>query len=55
VELASMNRDSPTARMIEMAKANGQIHAESIARIGDMVQTNPQETVAVLRTWIHER
>jgi len=41
--------------MIEVAKANGQIQAESLERIGDMVKSNPQETVSVLRGWIHER
>jgi flagellar M-ring protein FliF len=38
-----------------MAKAQGQIQAESLERIGDMVRGNPQETVSVLRNWIHER
>ena len=38
-----------------VAKANGQIQAESLERIGDMVKSNPQETVSVLRGWIHER
>ena len=54
-ELPNMARDSATAKMIEMAKAHGQIHAESLERIGEMVKGNPQETVSVLRNWIHER
>jgi flagellar M-ring protein FliF len=54
-ELPNMARDSATAKMIEMAKAHGQIHAESLERIGEMVNGNPQETVSVLRNWIHER
>jgi flagellar M-ring protein FliF len=54
-ELPNMPRDGATAKMIEMAKAHGQIHAESLERIGEMVKGNPQETVSVLRNWIHER
>ncbi|HEX8164987.1 MAG TPA: flagellar basal-body MS-ring/collar protein FliF [Beijerinckiaceae bacterium] len=54
-ELPNIARDGQTAKMIEMAKAHGQIQAESLERIGDMVRGNPQETVSVLRNWIHER
>ena len=54
-EMPNMARDGATAKMIEVAKANGQIQAESLERIGDMVKSNPQETVSVLRGWIHER
>jgi flagellar M-ring protein FliF len=54
-EMPNMAREGATAKMIEVAKANGQIQAESLERIGDMVKSNPQETVSVLRGWIHER
>ena len=54
-EMPNMARDGATAKMIEVAKANGQIQANSLERIGEMVKSNPQETVSVLRGWIHER
>jgi flagellar M-ring protein FliF len=44
-----------TAQMMEIAKINGQLRADSVDQIGNMVKANPQETVAVLRNWIHER
>ena len=44
-----------TAQMMEVAKINGQIRADSVDQIGNMVKANPQETVAVLRNWIHDR
>ena len=44
-----------TAQMMEIAKVNGQIRAETVDQVGNMVLTNPQETVAVLRNWIHGR
>ncbi|HEY8565846.1 MAG TPA: flagellar basal-body MS-ring/collar protein FliF [Beijerinckiaceae bacterium] len=52
---AALSRDSAAAKMIELAKVNGEIQADSLQRIGEMVKTNPSETVAVLRQWIHER
>jgi flagellar M-ring protein FliF len=47
--------DSAAMKMLDMAKVSGQIQAESLARIGEMVKSNPAETVAVLRNWIHEK
>ena len=41
--------------MLEIAKINGQIQARDGRPVGNMVAANPQETVAVLRGWIHER
>jgi flagellar M-ring protein FliF len=52
---AALLRDSAAARMIELAKVTGEVQAESLARIGEMVKDNPSETVSVLRQWIHER
>jgi flagellar M-ring protein FliF len=52
---AAPQRDSQTARMIEIAKVNGQVQQQSLERIGELVTTNPVESVAVLRQWIHER
>ncbi|HVL70850.1 MAG TPA: flagellar basal-body MS-ring/collar protein FliF [Beijerinckiaceae bacterium] len=48
-------RDNETARMIEAAKLNGQVQAETLEQIGQIVQTNPAETVTVVRNWLNER
>jgi flagellar M-ring protein FliF len=53
--LTMLPQNNVTAQMMEIAKINGQLRAESVDQIGNMVQSNPQETVAVLRNWIHER
>jgi flagellar M-ring protein FliF len=53
--MAILPPNSNTAHMMEMAKVNGQIRAEAVDQVGNMVQSNPAETVAVLRNWIHER
>lgn len=43
-----------TAKMIDMAKVQGQVHAQSIQRVGELAQQNPQETVAIIRQWLQE-
>ena len=52
--VAVVERDSPTARLMEFAKINGQVQAETVQRVVDMVRASPAETVEVLRSWIHE-
>ncbi|MCJ2092390.1 flagellar M-ring protein FliF [Methylobacterium sp. J-072] len=49
-----IERDSPTARLMEFAKINGQIQADTVQRVVDMVRASPAETVEVLRGWIQE-
>jgi flagellar M-ring protein FliF len=47
--------DSETAKMIEAAKINGKVQAETLEQIGQIVQANPAETVTVVRNWLNER
>jgi flagellar M-ring protein FliF len=48
-------RDNPAMRMLELARVNGEIQQQSIEKIGELVQANPAESVAVLRQWINDR
>jgi flagellar M-ring protein FliF len=43
-----------TARMIDIAQVQGQVHAQSIERVGELAQKNPHETVAIIRQWLHD-
>jgi flagellar M-ring protein FliF len=52
--ITAVSRDNATAKMLQIAKVNGEIQAEAIDSLGEMVKGNPQETVAVLRSWIHD-
>lgn len=52
--IAKVSRDNATAKMLQIAKVNGEIQAEAVESIGQMVESNPQETVSVLRSWIHD-
>jgi flagellar M-ring protein FliF len=47
--------ESAASKMIELAKVNGQVQQQSLDRVGEMVKTQPTETLSVLRQWIHER
>jgi flagellar M-ring protein FliF len=46
--------ENATMRMIEMAQIQGEVHAASIAKVGDLVEKNPHETVAIIRQWLSE-
>jgi flagellar M-ring protein FliF len=47
--------ENEARRLVEFAKINGKIQAETIERVVDIVKSNPTETVEVLRTWINDR
>jgi flagellar M-ring protein FliF len=46
--------DNPAARLIEVAKIQGEVQAQSIQKVGELADRNPHETVSILRQWIHE-
>ena len=39
--------------MIEFSQLNGALKATTVDQVGQIVANNPQETIAVLRNWIH--
>lgn len=45
---------SHTSRMIDFAQVQGTVHAQSIQKVGELAERNPQETVSILRQWLHE-
>lgn len=47
--------DPVGAKLLEMAKAQSQEHAASLAQVGELARSNAVETVTVLRQWLHER
>jgi flagellar M-ring protein FliF len=46
--------DNPAARLIEVAQIQGEVQAQSIQKVGELAERNPQETVAIVRQWMHE-
>jgi len=43
-----------TAAMIDIAQVQGQVHAQSIQKVGELAERNPQEAVSIIRSWLHE-
>ncbi len=47
-------KPSATSKMIDIAQVQGQVHAQSVQKVGDLADRNPNETVAIVRAWLHE-
>jgi flagellar M-ring protein FliF len=45
---------SSTAQLIDVAQVQGQVHAQSVHRVGELAEKNPHETVSILRQWLTE-
>jgi len=45
---------SATAKMIDIAQVQGQVHAQSVHKVGELAERNPNETVAIVRQWLSE-
>jgi flagellar M-ring protein FliF len=50
---ADLAPPTQTEQMIELSQFNGAIQARSIEKVGEVASKNPQESVAILRQWIH--
>jgi flagellar M-ring protein FliF len=46
---------SATSKMIDIAQVQGQVHAQSVQKVGDLAERNPNETVSIIRQWLHEQ
>ena len=45
---------SQASKMIDLAQVKGQVHAQSVQKVGEMADKNPQETISIIRQWLHE-
>jgi flagellar M-ring protein FliF len=43
-----------TAQLLDVAQVQGQVHAQSVHRVGELADRNPNETVAIVRQWLNE-
>jgi flagellar M-ring protein FliF len=44
----------PANTMIDVAQVQGQVHAQSVHRVGELAERNPNETAAIVRQWLTE-
>ena len=45
---------SATAQLIDVAQVQGQVHAQSVHRVGELAERNPNETASIVRQWLSE-
>jgi flagellar M-ring protein FliF len=43
-----------TAQLIDVAQVQGQVHAQSVHRVGELADRNPNETASIVRQWLSE-
>ena len=43
-----------TSAMIDVAKVQGQVHAQSVQKVGELAEKNPHEAISIIRSWLHE-
>ncbi len=43
-----------TSQMIDVAQVQGQVHAQSVHRVGELAERNPNETASIIRQWLTE-
>ncbi|MGB3864051.1 MAG: flagellar basal-body MS-ring/collar protein FliF [Xanthobacteraceae bacterium] len=46
--------NSAASQMIDVAQVQGQVHAQSVHRVGELAERNPSETVSIIRQWMSE-
>jgi flagellar M-ring protein FliF len=49
-----INISNRTSTMIDIAKVQGQVHAQSVEKVGELAEKNPHEAVSIIRNWLHE-
>jgi flagellar M-ring protein FliF len=43
-----------TTSLIDVAQVQGQVHAQSVHRVGELAERNPNETATIVRQWLTE-
>jgi len=49
------NDTSKAAALIDVAQVAGEVHGKTVKKIGDLVQANPDEAIAIVRQWLQEK
>jgi flagellar M-ring protein FliF len=44
----------PATSMIDVAQVQGQVHAQTVHRVGELAERNPSETASIVRQWLTE-
>jgi len=44
----------PRETMIDISRIEGQVRESSVKKVGEVVQSHPEEALAILRSWLHQ-
>jgi len=50
----SAENPAGVAQLIDVAQVQGQVHAQSVHRVGELAERNPNETASIVRQWLTE-
>jgi len=39
---------------VDVAQVQGQVHAQSVQKVGELADKNPTEAISIIRSWLHE-
>jgi len=53
-QLALPHAQSDIDQRIDMAKIEGQVKVSNVKRVAEFVEKHPEESVSIIRTWLHE-
>lgn len=53
-QLALAGPGADPSELIEMARVDGQVRQSAVKKVSDFVAAHPDESVQILRTWLHE-
>ena len=51
---ASAASAGPIEEALDIAKIDGQVKASSVKKVAGIVEQHPEESISILRTWLHE-
>jgi len=54
VPAVSTEPKSEIEQMIDIAQVEGKVKESSVSKVGELVVNHPDETMSILRTWLHE-
>ena len=53
-EQATATISTHTSQLIDIAQVQGQVHQQSVQKVGELAERNPHETVSIVRSWLHD-
>ena len=45
---------APSGPHIDTSRIDGQVRESAIKKVGEVVQSHPEEALAIIRTWLHQ-